>query len=81
MAAVDPIFGRNHYPLIRIGNPDSRYMSREIMVRSLENRGIDQAAYDNSLAASPTGIGPRLNPGCVPPADPAPSLRPVPVPE
>ena len=25
VAAVDPIFGRGHYPLIRIGKPASRY--------------------------------------------------------
>lgn len=56
VAAVDPIFGRSHYPLIRIGNPASRYMSREIMVRSLENRGIDQTVYDNSWLLPRLGL-------------------------
>jgi hypothetical protein len=48
VAAVDPLFGRNHYPLIRIGNPASRFIAREVMVRSLETRGFDQAAFDHS---------------------------------
>jgi hypothetical protein len=48
VAAVDPVFGRSHYPLVRIGDPASRYLARQIVVRSLENRGIDQAAFDNS---------------------------------
>jgi hypothetical protein len=48
VAAVDPIFGRSHYPLIRIGDPASRFVARELVVRSVENRGIDQAAFDNS---------------------------------
>jgi hypothetical protein len=48
VAAVDPVFGRSHYPLVRIGDPASRFIAREIVVRSLENRGIDQAAFDNA---------------------------------
>jgi hypothetical protein len=48
VAAVDPLFGREHYPLIRIGDPASRFIAREIVVRSIENRGIDQAAFDNT---------------------------------
>ena len=28
VAAVDPDFGRGHYPLIRIGKPASRYIAR-----------------------------------------------------
>ena len=28
VAAVDPVFGRGHYPLIRIGKPASRYIAR-----------------------------------------------------
>jgi hypothetical protein len=48
VAAVDPMFGRSHYPLIRIGDPASRFIAREVVVRSIENRGIDQAAFDNT---------------------------------
>ena len=48
VAAVDPLFGRSHYPLIRIGDPASRFLAREIVVRSVENRGIDQAVFDNT---------------------------------
>lgn len=56
VAAVDPIFGRSHYPLIRIGNPASRFIAREIVVRSIENRGIDQAAFDNSWLIPRLGL-------------------------
>jgi hypothetical protein len=34
VAAIDPVFGRNHYPLIRIGEPASRFISRQVMLRS-----------------------------------------------
>ena len=56
VAAVDPVFGRGHYPLIRIGDPASRFLAREIVVRSVENRGIDQAAYDNSWLIPRLGL-------------------------
>lgn len=56
VAAVDPVFGRDHYPLIRIGNPASRFLAREITVRSVANRGIDQAAYDNSWLIPRLGL-------------------------
>lgn len=35
VAAVDPVFGRGHYPLIRIGKPASRYLARQVMTRSV----------------------------------------------
>jgi hypothetical protein len=35
VAAVDPVFGRGHYPLIRIGKPASRYIARQGMIRSV----------------------------------------------
>lgn len=47
VAAVDPDFGRGHYPLIRIGKPASRYIARQIMTRT-PARGIEQERYDNS---------------------------------
>ena len=56
VAACDPIFGRDHYPLIRIGKPASRFIAREIMTRSLRNRGINQAAYDNSWLIPRLGL-------------------------
>jgi hypothetical protein len=34
VAAVDPVFGRSHYPLIRVGKPASRYIARQIVTRS-----------------------------------------------
>ena len=44
VAAVDPQFGRGHYPLIRIGKPASRYIARQIMTRSR----FDQSQDDNA---------------------------------
>jgi hypothetical protein len=35
VAAVDPVFGRGHYPLIRVGKPASRYIARQFMIRSV----------------------------------------------
>jgi hypothetical protein len=35
VAAIDPIFGWGHYPLIRIGKPASRYIARQMMTRSV----------------------------------------------
>ncbi len=55
VAAVDPVFGRGHYPLIRIGQPASRYMARQVMMRSLE-KGVDQAANDNSWLIPALGL-------------------------
>ena len=52
LAAVDPAFGRNHYPLIRIGKPASRYVARQIMARSL----FDQYQYDNSWLVARLGL-------------------------
>jgi hypothetical protein len=56
VAAVDPVFGRNHYPLIRVGKPASRFIAREIVIRSIENRGIDQASFDNSWLIPRLGL-------------------------
>jgi hypothetical protein len=44
VAAVDPIFGRDHYPLVRIGKPASRHIARQFMIRS----AFDQWEGDNS---------------------------------
>jgi len=45
VAAVDPVFGRGHYPLIRIGKPASRYIARQIMTRSLFDQTLDDNAW------------------------------------
>ena len=52
VAAVDPVFGRAHYPLIRIGKPASRFIARQIMTRS----PFDQTLYDNSWLIPRLGL-------------------------
>jgi hypothetical protein len=52
VAAVDPVFGRDHYPLIRIGKPASRFMARQVMMWSV----FDQAAYDNAWLIPRLGL-------------------------
>jgi hypothetical protein len=52
VAATDPVFGRQHYPLVRIGKPASRYIARQIMVRS----PFDQYRYDNSWLIPRVGL-------------------------
>ncbi|QDV38617.1 hypothetical protein [Tautonia plasticadhaerens] len=52
VAACDPIFGRDHYPLIRIGKPASRFIAREVMTRS----PFDQAANDNAWLIARLGL-------------------------
>jgi hypothetical protein len=56
VAAVDPLFGRGHYPLIRVGLPASRFIAREVVIRSRENRGVDQADYDLRWLLGPLGL-------------------------
>jgi hypothetical protein len=55
VALVDPIFGREHYPLIRIGKPASRYIARQVMARG-PARGIEQERYDNSWLIPRLGL-------------------------
>lgn len=55
VAAVDPVFGRGHYPLIRVGEPASRYIARQIMTRG-PARGIEQERYDNSWLIPRLGL-------------------------
>ncbi len=52
VAAVDPVFGRDHYPLIRIGKPASRHLARQIMTRSV----FDQWESDNSWLVPRLGL-------------------------
>lgn len=52
VAAIDPVFGRGHYPLIRIGKPASRYIARQVMTRSV----FDQYQYDNSWLIPRMGL-------------------------
>src|SRR5262249_46205036 len=52
VTAVDPDFGRERYPLIRVGKPASRYIAREVMTRS----PFDQYRFDNSWLISRLGL-------------------------
>jgi hypothetical protein len=52
VAAIDPMFGRSHYPLIRIGKPASRYIARQIMLRG----PVDQRLFDNSWLIPRLGL-------------------------
>ena len=52
VAAVDPVFGRGHYPLIRVGKPASRYIAREVMTRSV----YDQYLFDNAWLIPRLGL-------------------------
>ncbi len=52
VAAVDPVFGRGHYPLVRIGKPASRFMARQVMTRSV----FDQWEGDNSWLIPRLGL-------------------------
>ena len=52
VAAVDPVFGRGHYPLIRIGRPASRYIVRQVMTRT----PVDEYQYDNSWLVPRLGL-------------------------
>ena len=52
VAAVDPVMGREHYPLVRIGKPASRYIAHEIMQRSF----FDQYQYDASWLIPRLGL-------------------------
>jgi hypothetical protein len=52
VAAIDPVFGRGHYPLIRIGKPASRYIARQIMTRSV----FDQYETDASWLIPRLGL-------------------------
>jgi hypothetical protein len=45
VAAIDPIFGRGHYPLIRIGKPASRFLARQVMTRSLFDQYQTHASW------------------------------------
>jgi hypothetical protein len=52
VAAVDPVFGRGHYPLIRIGKPASRFIARQAMIRS----AFDQYQTDASWLIPRLGL-------------------------
>ena len=52
VAAVNPIFGRGHYPLIRVGKPASRFIARQMMTRSV----FDQWESDNSWLVPGLGL-------------------------
>jgi hypothetical protein len=56
VSAVDPLFGKRHYPLIRVGKPASRFIAREVMVRTMEDAQIDQTRYDASWLIPRLGL-------------------------
>ena len=76
VAAVDPIFGRGHYPLIRVGKPASRFIARQIMTRSV----FDQWESDNSWLVPRPGARPLSDRGRLAPADPEAELLLLPMP-
>jgi hypothetical protein len=45
VAAVDPVFGRGHYPLIRVGKPASRFIARQGMTRSVFDQYQTEASW------------------------------------
>lgn len=51
-AAVDPQFGRGHYPLVRVGIPASRHIAREFERRTL----VDQSQPDNTWLIPRLGL-------------------------
>lgn len=70
VAAVDPVFGREHYPLIRVGFSASRYIAREVRSRSphsaadptdhswlIPRLGLDRYAFEMIPAAA---VKPRI---------------------
>ncbi len=52
VTAIDPQFGRERYPLIRVGVPASRYIARQIMMRS----PYDQYLSDNAWLLPRLGL-------------------------
>ena len=52
VAAMDPVFGRNHYPLVRIGKPASRYIAHEVVQRSV----YDQYQYNSAWLIPRLGL-------------------------
>lgn len=52
VSAVDPEFGRSHYPLIRVGKPATRYLAHNLYSRSI----YDQRLYDNRWLLSRLGL-------------------------
>ena len=76
VAAVDPVFGRGHYPLIRIGKPASRYIARA----GDDPERLRPMAGRQFLADPAPGPGPlsdRVRPTA---ADPQTELLPLPLP-
>ena len=78
VAAVDPVFGRGHYPLIRIGKPASRYIAPDHDARPRE--GHRAGAVRQLLADPPAGPGSLPDRIRAAAADPQAELRAVPVP-
>ena len=45
VAAVDPQFGRDHYPLIRVGKPASRHIARQVVLRGAYDQDRADASW------------------------------------
>ena len=57
VTAVDPRFGRGHYPLIRTGKSASRYIARQVVKRSdVEQRDPDAPEPDQTWIAASLGL-------------------------
>ena len=52
VAAVDPKFGRAHYPLVRIGKPASRFIARQVVLRA----AFDESRVDASWLIPRLGL-------------------------
>ena len=76
VAAVDPDFGREHYPLIRIGKPASRFMARQ----TRDPKPLRPGHLRQFLADSAAGTRPLPDRNRAAAADPQTELRAVPVP-
>ena len=45
VTAVDPDYGRGHYPLIRVGKSASRYIARQVVKRTDPDRSLPDQAW------------------------------------
>lgn len=57
VAAIDPEFGRDHYPLIRVGKPASRHIAREMVLRGhFDQKQVDAPWLIPRLGLDSRGI-------------------------
>jgi hypothetical protein len=66
VAAIDSQFGRDHYPLIRVGKPASRHIAREIVLRGrFDQRRVDASWLIPRLGLDRWGVE-VVPPGTIP---------------